>query len=60
MLIQNEHGEWEFDWPVRGEQPEEERDLRKQFLAMFTTPTPITGRAFTYPSRIRKEDTDGS
>ena len=62
MLIQNEDGSWEHDWPLRTEDPEEERSLRKGWNTAFSSEqvNVVSPYSFSYPSRIiRKEGTDG-
>lgn len=61
MLIQNEDGSWDHDWPLR-DYVEEERELRRHAISMFSTErvNVISPYSFSYPSRIlRKEGTDG-
>ena len=61
MLIQNEDGSWEHDWPLRDEDPDEDRELRREWFSQFSPErvNVISPYSFSYPSRIRKEGTDG-
>lgn len=62
MLIQNEHGEWEFDWPAREDgDPDELRQYRKDWNSVFKNErvNVISPWSFSYPTRIRKEESNG-
>lgn len=59
MLIQDpETGEWDFDWPVRTEDPDEESELRKTWDALFSPErvNVISPWSFSYPTRLRRKD----